>query len=88
MTRCLILLELFLIVDHLFQVHFNPVPSNAEIRGKVPEGRAAIQSKAYEPPMPCFGPTSEEGLRLQAEAVSLEETTGQDPDASEHRGAD
>ncbi|KAG8977444.1 hypothetical protein FRC05_001842 [Tulasnella sp. 425] len=69
-------------------VHFNPVPSNAEIRGKVPEGRVAIQSKAYEPPMPCFGPTSEEGLRRQAEAVSLEEITGQDPDASGDGGAD
>ncbi|KAG8990927.1 hypothetical protein FRB90_001546 [Tulasnella sp. 427] len=70
-------------------VHFCPVPCNAEIRGKVPEGRAAIQPKPYTPPMPCFGPTSEEGLQRQAEALSLQESSGRNPDAYEEAsGAD
>ena len=50
------------------QVSFQPIPKASELQSKVPAGRAALNSKAYQMPVPAFGPGSpgfvSEGMKL------------------------
>ncbi|KAK2464184.1 hypothetical protein APHAL10511_003641 [Amanita phalloides] len=39
-------------------VHFQPVPSHADVQRSIPVGRLVIEAQQYIPPAPIFGPTS------------------------------
>ncbi|EAU91080.1 pH-response regulator protein palC [Coprinopsis cinerea okayama7 len=49
-------------------VHFQPVPSQADLQRLIPTGTAAVATTAYSPPQATFGPDSAEYQRRKQEA--------------------
>jgi hypothetical protein len=60
-----------LLIPLLYQVSFQPVPSQAELQTSVPAGRLAVTAKAFPRPAPAFGPGSVEFIRKHADALDL-----------------
>ncbi|KAF7291662.1 BRO1 domain-containing protein [Mycena chlorophos] len=54
-------------------LHFQPVPSQADLQARIPAGRLVLAAKVFVPPQPAFGPGSMEDVRRQAEALGLQE---------------
>lgn len=52
-------------------LHFQPVPTQADLQARIPAGRMAVAAKAFQPPVPAFGPGSVAYIRLQAEQLEL-----------------
>ncbi|KAJ6557276.1 hypothetical protein DFH09DRAFT_1248226 [Mycena vulgaris] len=57
-------------------LHFQPVPTQAELQARIPAGRQALGAKAFVPPQPAFGPGSTEDVRRRAEALELDGEDG------------
>ena len=55
----------------LYQLSFQPVPSQAELQNSVPAGRLAVAAKAFVAPAPAFGPGSVEFIRKHADTLDL-----------------
>ncbi|KAJ3553450.1 hypothetical protein NP233_g12639 [Leucocoprinus birnbaumii] len=54
-------------------LHFQPVPTQAELQSRISTGRAAVEIRPYSPPAPTFGPGSVEDLRRQAQLLELKD---------------
>ena len=53
-------------------LHFQTVPPQSALQGRIPEGRLAVAVKPYDLPMPMFGPGSVEYTGKEVEALELE----------------
>ncbi|KAG5653518.1 hypothetical protein H0H81_012591 [Sphagnurus paluster] len=53
-------------------VHFQPVPSQADLQARIPAGIMAIGEKPYAPPAPAFGPGSVAYLQSQTHDLILD----------------
>ncbi|KAJ6584765.1 BRO1 domain-containing protein [Mycena capillaripes] len=54
-------------------LHFQPVPTQADLQSRIPTGRLALTAKTYVPPQPAFGPGSLEDVRRKAEELELDD---------------
>ncbi|KAG6866390.1 hypothetical protein C0991_004674 [Blastosporella zonata] len=54
-------------------IHFQPVPTQADLQGRIPAGIMAIAAKPYVPRAPEFGPGSASQLQAQADRLTLDE---------------
>ncbi|KAF7299115.1 BRO1 domain-containing protein [Mycena indigotica] len=54
-------------------LHFQPVPSQADLQSRIPAGRLVQGAKTFVPPQPAFGPGSLEDVRRQAEELGLQD---------------
>ncbi|KIY44557.1 hypothetical protein FISHEDRAFT_77469 [Fistulina hepatica ATCC 64428] len=52
-------------------LHFQPVPTQAELQARIPAGRMAVAIKPFTPPPPAFGPGSTEYSRRQTQPSQL-----------------
>lgn len=52
-------------------VHFQPVPTQADLQARIPAGRLAVAAKPYTAPTPAFGPGSVEYIQRQTEELDL-----------------
>ncbi|KAF9257947.1 hypothetical protein L218DRAFT_909832 [Marasmius fiardii PR-910] len=52
-------------------LHFQPVPSQADLQSRIPTGILAVSAKPYSPPAPVFGPGSTEYIRRQVDEVEF-----------------
>ncbi|KAJ7366650.1 BRO1 domain-containing protein [Mycena albidolilacea] len=52
-------------------LHFQPVPTQADLQSRIPTGRLALSAKTYVPPQPAFGPGSLEDIRRKAEELEV-----------------
>ncbi|KAJ7164638.1 hypothetical protein C8R43DRAFT_1122515 [Mycena crocata] len=53
-------------------LHFQPVPSQADLQARIPTGRLALTAKTFVPPQPLFGPESLEYVRRKAEELEID----------------
>ncbi|KAF7331671.1 BRO1 domain-containing protein [Mycena kentingensis (nom. inval.)] len=58
-------------------LHFQPVPSQADLQARIPAGKLVLPAKPFVPPQPAFGPGSVEDLRRQAEDLELHDAPAQ-----------
>ncbi|KAH0588743.1 pH-response regulator protein palC [Termitomyces sp. J132] len=54
-------------------IHFQPIPSQANLQAKVPAGIMAIAAKPYVPRLPAFGPGSVAHVQAQTELLDLDD---------------
>ncbi|KAF8070784.1 BRO1-like domain-containing protein [Lyophyllum atratum] len=54
-------------------LHFQPIPTRAELQARIPAGIMAIGAKPYIPPAPAFGPGSVSHLRPQTDELVLDD---------------
>ncbi|KAG6891493.1 hypothetical protein C0992_005632 [Termitomyces sp. T32_za158] len=54
-------------------LHFQPIPTQADLQAKVPAGVMAIAAKPYLPRPPAFGPGSVAHIQAQTETLALDE---------------
>ncbi|KAJ7069954.1 BRO1 domain-containing protein [Mycena amicta] len=54
-------------------LHFQPVPTQADLQARIPAGRLVLAAKAFVPPQAAFGPGSAEDVRRQAEDLGLQD---------------
>ncbi|KXN90959.1 pH-response regulator protein palC [Leucoagaricus sp. SymC.cos] len=54
-------------------LHFQPVPSQAELQARIPTGLAAAQLRPYTPPAPAFGPGSVDDMQRQTQELDLDD---------------
>ncbi|KAG7098268.1 hypothetical protein E1B28_000230 [Marasmius oreades] len=52
-------------------LHFQPVPSQADLQSRIPTGILAVSAKPYSPPVPVFGPGSPEYVQRQTDEVEF-----------------
>ncbi|KAG6861163.1 hypothetical protein C0995_003172 [Termitomyces sp. Mi166 len=60
-------------------IHFQPIPTQADLQAKIPAGIMAIAAKPYVPRPPAFGPGSAAHLQAQTESLALDADKPQSP---------
>jgi len=68
-----------LLIDVL-QVHFQPVPPQADLQRSIPAGTLARKTTPYAPSQPTFGPNSIEYLRRKTEELKGPNDEADEPD--------
>ncbi|KAG5640189.1 hypothetical protein DXG03_000647, partial [Asterophora parasitica] len=69
-------------------LHFQPVPTQAELQARIPSGIMAIGAKPCTPPTPAFGPNSVQQLRAKTTDIALKDNNaGDNPVDSTTAGA-
>lgn len=54
-------------------LHFQPVPTQAELQARISTGRVVAEIRPYSPPAPAFGPGSVDDLQRQANSLDLQD---------------
>ncbi|CAE6389052.1 unnamed protein product [Rhizoctonia solani] len=61
-------------------VHFQPVPTSSSLQATIPAGMPVMTEKAYEAPMPAFGPGTPDYVARHVQKLDLEDS-GTPPDS-------
>ncbi|KAJ7205913.1 BRO1 domain-containing protein [Mycena haematopus] len=68
-------------------LHFQPVPTQADLQSRIPAGRLVLATKTFVPPQPAFGDGSMEDIRRKAEELELDDDSVANKTQSSYAGA-